>query len=121
MFRRSHTVVPHTAIANPALSQTKGIHVVSESSVQPPGTFDTVLSNPLVLPIQICPTPGTPVTMVSFPSPSPNLLQLVTSNNPPACALRLYPQHEQTARSSFVSLHRVLPLVLHWLILQSVL
>ena len=115
MFRRSLTVVPHIAIANLAFAQTKGIHVVSGSSVQLPSTSDTVLSVPVALPIQICPTHNTPVTIVSFPSPSSNpsssLLKyssLVLS----ACASRLYPQQNQPEHSSLMQPQRVLPLVL---------
>ena len=115
MFRRSLTVEIHIAIANPALAKTKGIYVVSGSSVQLPSTSDTDLSVPVELPIQICPTHSTPVTIVSFPSPSSNPSASLFKYASRLCSQLVhpvFPQHEQPARSSFVLPQRVLPLVL---------
>ena len=79
-LRRSHTVLPHTAIASPALVQIKGTctleATVSDDDGFSPGSlreptalgdfrkrpgdstlFPEAPSNPLALPLQFCPTP----------------------------------------------------------------
>ena len=50
----------------------KEFTLFSGSSVQLPSTSDTDSSVPVALSIQICPSHSTPVTIVSFPSPSFN-------------------------------------------------